>query len=414
MSMFHVTKKLVSSQQFDTLIATTRRFVALALLGIGVLHAAEVPTKASNFGGITNTRHNMTQSYLTAIPGWMSISRNDYGEVCVYCHTPHGANTNVAAPLWNRTIKETTYNTYDKLGTSTASQTYSQPGAGSLPCLSCHDGQVAIDSIINMPGSGRYDASQGTAQNSGFLDSWPGGPGESFYGGHGNLNNSAAAMNEYGSCMSCHSVNGNQNDPNYIPTFDVFYIGTDLRNDHPVGVTFPTTTGVGTDWRTPTGAKTVNGLTTKFFDENGNTFMDKGDIRLYNTGEGPEVECASCHDPHGVTGSGGLFNKTFLRKENTGSAVCLTCHIKYSGGHAVAFGLVLHQHPALSIFFAQAGKDLNFFDKVVHHIQSTGLIQSDAGDQPVVARPGNLPQFPDSHQQLPFRVKQLHIAKTGI
>ena len=35
----------------------------------------------------------------------------------------------------------------------------------------------------------------------------------------------------------------------------------------------------------------------------------------------PFVECASCHDPH-------TSNATFLRIPNTGSAVCLACHVK--------------------------------------------------------------------------------------
>ena len=34
------------------------------------------------------------------------------------------------------------------------------------------------------------------------------------------------------------------------------------------------------------------------------------------------VECASCHNPH----NNSLGN--FLRKANTGSAICLSCHIK--------------------------------------------------------------------------------------
>lgn len=301
----------------------------LLLLGLAVL-AAEPETKAPNFGGISNTRHNLTQSYLGGSAGWMSLSRNDYGEVCVYCHTPHGAGTVIQAPLWNRTIKETTYTTYDKLATTSVSQTYSQPGAASLPCLSCHDGQTAIDSIINMPGSGRYDAAQATSQNNGFLDTWPGGPGASFYGGHGTLSNKPDALANYGECMACHSPSGDQHDPSYIPNFDAFFIGTDLRNDHPVGVTFPAATGAGTGWETPTGSATINGVTTKFFDGNGNTRMDKHEIRLYNTGDGPEVECATCHDPHGVPsgGAGSTFIKTFLRKTNEGSAVCLTCHAK--------------------------------------------------------------------------------------
>jgi putative hemolysin len=303
--------------------------VAGALSGMTALATAQPVSKAPNYGGIANTRHNLTQSFLGESAGWMSMSRNNYGEVCVYCHTPHGANTNVAVPLWNRTIRQTTYTTYDKLAT-TAEQTYSQPGAASLSCLSCHDGQTAMDSIINMPGAGGYNAGQSTAQNNGFLDAWPGGPGQSFYGGHGTLSNTPAALNNYGECQSCHSMNGDQHDPGYIPSFDVAFIGTDLRNDHPVGVTYPKKTGTGTDWKTPTGSKTVNGLLTSFFDTDNNDHMDKTDIRLYNTGAGPEVECASCHDPHGVPsgGTGSIFNKTFLRKTNEGSAVCQTCHSK--------------------------------------------------------------------------------------
>lgn len=58
--------------------------------------------------------------------------------------------------------------------------------------------------------------------------------------------------------------------------------------------------------------------------------MDKGDIRMYGVGTDSRVECASCHDPHGVpsAGPGSTFNPTFLRKPNIGSTVCLTCHTK--------------------------------------------------------------------------------------
>ena len=47
-------------------------------------------------------------------------------------------------------------------------------------------------------------------------------------------------------------------------------------------------------------------------------------------GEGFEVECASCHDPHGVpsTGEGSTLLPSFLRVRNENSAVCLTCHTK--------------------------------------------------------------------------------------
>lgn len=308
-----------------------RAAMAVVLLTMAaIVCAADLPSKAGNFGGVSNTRHNLTQSFLGNNAGWMGLSRNDYGEVCVYCHTPHAASPNTVLPLWNRTLRQTTYTTYDMLGTTSVEQSYSQPGAASLACLSCHDGQTAVDSIINMPGSGRYSAAQATSQNNGFLDAWPGGPGGSFYGGHGSLDNSAAAMNQYGACMSCHSPSGDQHDPGYIPNFDVAVIGTDLRDDHPVGVTFPTTTGPSTDWNTPGGSRFGGGFSSKFFDENGDGVLQKTEIRLYNYGDGAKVECGSCHDPHGVptAGQNSQFTKTFLRKINEGSAVCLTCHAK--------------------------------------------------------------------------------------
>ncbi|MDP2369627.1 cytochrome c3 family protein [Rhodoferax sp.] len=282
------------------------------------------PTEFTNQGGITNTRHNMTQRSATGTDllagapnsggaGIMDSSRNNYGEVCVYCHTPHGANTNAAAPLWNRTLPTSTvYQTYNTLNTSSLTQTVSQPGAASLPCLSCHDGQQAVDAIINMPGSGRYKAVPDTA----FLNTWP-----SPSGSHDGLNNVG--------CLACH----NPSAPGFAVTagdFTIFAIGTDLRNDHPVGVNYPTASGASTDWKAPSGSVTRGSVVTTFFDENSNSRMDKGDIRLYGTGSDSRVECASCHDPHGVPsgGAGSTFLPTFLRKTNTGSAVCLTCHNK--------------------------------------------------------------------------------------
>lgn len=243
----------------------------------------------------------------------MDSSRNNYAEVCVYCHTPHGANTNAAAPLWNRSLPAgSSYTLYSALNTSSLTQIVEAPGAASLPCLSCHDGSQAVDAIINMPGSGRYNPAPDTA----FLDTWP-----SASGSHDGLNGVG--------CLACHSPSA----PGFAATatdFTIFAIGTDLRNDHPVGVNFPTTSGIGTDWNTPGGSVSSGGAVTRFFDENPNSRMDKTEIRLYGSGSDSRVECASCHDPHGVpsAGVGTTFFPTFLRKTNTGSAVCMTCHNK--------------------------------------------------------------------------------------
>lgn len=295
----------------------------LVCLGIAAIGTAwggsDRPSEFTNQTTIINTRHNLTQrsssgaDLLAGGPNaggadFMDSSRNNYGEVCVYCHTPHGANSAISAPLWNRAIPTTTYQTYNQLG-SGVTQSYSQPGAASLSCLSCHDGQQAVDAILNMPGSGRYNASPDNA----FLETW-----SAPSGYH-------AALRD-GECLICHSTVALGNLFTPATDFAVFVIGTDLRNDHPVGVTYPTTNGTGTDWKTPNA--TVG--TTRFFDENSDGRMQKSEIRLYNTGQGPEVECGTCHDPHGVPsgGPGSTFNASFLRKTNAASAVCLTCHSK--------------------------------------------------------------------------------------
>ncbi len=305
----------------------------------------------TNKDSIANTRHNMRQPWSKNLNGPASPivldvhnnARNDYEEVCVYCHTPHGSNSTIAIPLWNRTNRPTTYQTYNQLGTGSFSVDPSasmQPGAASLSCLSCHDGQTAIDSIINMPGSGRYLASQQTTQNVAFLNSWnpasgvvvPGSiPDTASHKGM-NSNNTTLAYtvgNGTGSdgigCLACHSGVGSLSG-GADHDMRLALIGTDLRNDHPIGVKFPTNNGAGTDWKTPTAAGSIS-----FFENSAGTpGLDKSDIRLYQTAGEARVECASCHDPHGVpsAGPGSEFIKTFLRKDNKASGVCFSCHSK--------------------------------------------------------------------------------------
>ena len=198
--------------------------INLSIMLVTIVYSATThagpTTAASNVDSITNTRHNLTQSYLGVDVAWMdTFSRNNYGDVCVYCHTPHAANSQTQlqnAPLWNRTMPNPSgYQTYDKVGTS-SNTAVTDPGANSLTCLSCHDGTIAIDSIINMPSSGRSNQGQETAQNDSFLWSWYdsgiGSVPDAFYGGHGTLD-TAGADSEYGSCMACHSPSGMQHDP---------------------------------------------------------------------------------------------------------------------------------------------------------------------------------------------------------
>jgi predicted CXXCH cytochrome family protein len=105
-------------------------------------------------------------------------------------------------------------------------------------------------------------------------------------------------------CMSCHD---GVTSTSVLPATDPTAIGADLpagtglTNDHPVNVAHDSTKDPG--------LATVANVTA-------------GGLVLYGpTGTVPTVQCASCHTSHDDT------IVPFLRKANTGSAVCTTCHL---------------------------------------------------------------------------------------
>lgn len=72
------------------------------------------------------------------------------GEICIVCHTPHGATVITDAPLWNHA---TTNNTFTPYNSNSMNAATGQPDGASKLCLSCHDGTVAIDSFGGNTGS---------------------------------------------------------------------------------------------------------------------------------------------------------------------------------------------------------------------------------------------------------------------
>ncbi|MDX2414716.1 MAG: cytochrome c3 family protein, partial [Bacteroidales bacterium] len=87
---------------------------------------------------VVNSVHNLSASG----PG--SIRALSEQEVCVFCHTPHSARPN--SPLWNKNDPGVFYNLY----TSSSNQSVpNQPTGSSLLCLSCHDGTIALGSVLN-------------------------------------------------------------------------------------------------------------------------------------------------------------------------------------------------------------------------------------------------------------------------
>lgn len=109
----------------------------------GLLGAAAVASAAAQVtDNVTSSKHNMSaRSGLT-----------NYGEVCVYCHTPHSGAASTNAPLWNRNFGTGPYLMYNNAFSSTIDMTVAaSPQGVSLACLSCHDGTIGLDVIINRP-----------------------------------------------------------------------------------------------------------------------------------------------------------------------------------------------------------------------------------------------------------------------
>ncbi len=165
-------------------------------------------------------------------------------QICVSCHTPHGASP--AIPLWNHSLPSpaNTYTAYATGGTIDATDLadfQSSDGSISSLCLSCHDGSVALGSLVNDPG----DLTDTTS-----------------------------------------TITGAAN------------LGTDLSNDHPVNFTFGAALiAADGELQAPTTAP------------------------LFGPGS-DQLQCGSCHDPHDNT------NAPFLVLSNSGSALCLDCHVK--------------------------------------------------------------------------------------
>ncbi|MEX2218760.1 MAG: cytochrome c3 family protein [Phycisphaerales bacterium] len=65
-------------------------------------------------------------------------------QVCIFCHAPHNAAP--ARPLWNRATPPGPYSIYTSPSLNAAP---GQPTGNSKMCLSCHDGTIALGSVVS-------------------------------------------------------------------------------------------------------------------------------------------------------------------------------------------------------------------------------------------------------------------------
>jgi len=219
-----------------------------------------------------------------------------FTEICFFCHIPHASSSATAStpPIWNHQLSAvSSYGVYSSPTFNTLTtniQDLGTPGttAGAAVvsnlCLSCHDGTVGINTVINVPTGSTY------TQNAAMLSV------------HGHSTSTAGS-------------------PDYI--WSGVQVGTNpgavgLRSDHPINFTYnsalvaqvvslatPTAIGNGTY---STGVVTTTTTLPLF------SYTSTGGMA--NT-----MQCATCHEVHDNTTA-----QPFLRMANTESALCLACH----------------------------------------------------------------------------------------
>ncbi|MBI3994501.1 MAG: hypothetical protein HY349_00860 [Nitrospirae bacterium] len=303
---------------------------------------------------IRNTLHNLGSGKSGDFNPNLPNASSSSAEVCVFCHTPHGSNTSApaAAPLWNRTVPASSgYTLYSSPNFDAEGQV--QPQGVSLACLSCHDGSIALDSLVNASGSGGFRSANLTAP-----------------GGTAGIITDATAFTD--AAVSMDEGTRTDTGTNYqlmtggaapFPN-----LTTNLGDDHPISMKIPDTSCnslAGTPdpqfselcVNSPA-QNGVNGL--RLLSRNASSVpTDRRDaLRSYPAPggvTGQYIECASCHNPHAPrplflrlpsrydaamvvpSGGGTLTVTSFLSngdatliadKPNAGSLVCLSCHQK--------------------------------------------------------------------------------------
>ncbi len=300
-----------------------RRTILAGLSSLAVLAAMLLapPADAQRISDVRGTRHNLS----TGSPGTTRAAPGGTSEVCVFCHTPHGASLTddsgaaLRSPLWNRRVPAgATYTPY--ASNSMDAQVLidgfnATPGGSSKLCLSCHDGTLAIGNVNVLNGNQNVTIPmQGT------------GPGGTMPAGEGTTSGFTR------------------------------FLGTDLRNDHPISVTFSAALAardgelraVDPQQRWPAGTGSVIGVRAPGF---------KPLLPLEPTGAAGvgQVQCATCHDPHTRELDAAKGNQKFLRAQRFQEAapsanpsaandmICISCHDK--NGAAGSWAYSAHARP---------------------------------------------------------------------
>lgn len=264
--------------------------VLMAFLLIGFI------TSVSAQSNIRATKHNLSSS------GTGSVKATTETQVCVFCHTPHGASISGKAPLWNRTVNAAqTYTRYtsSSLDANNITDGFSaQPGGSSVLCLSCHDGMIALGNVNVLNGVA------GPPSITGLTGTMPTGSG--------------------------------------VNTGFTRNLGTDLSNDHPISITYNDALAVADGEMTrlstadPKQQNTAaSGTAGRLIGIRSSGYKPLLPLEPTHATNAGQVQCATCHDPH-------ITKEKFLRLNRfqttaapsgttfneANDQICLACHPK--------------------------------------------------------------------------------------
>lgn len=270
------------------------------ILGVSVLCVFAL-LSAKSHAGVSGSKHDLSISG----PNW----KFDSEQVCVFCHTPHGANREVRQKtyiwngsdqqfqntgignivyLWNRALANggSGWGGYSTYKSSSLDSSTGKVRIHSLLCLSCHDGVGALNVLLTAPA--------GTANPVPLLN--------------------MGDPDQIGDLFPDIGGNYGPNIGDRVPAGDTTI---NLSNDHPVSI----------DYTSSHNDVVSGGL--KDPASNLSPFIPSAAVRLFpnEDGQWASLECSSCHNPHQQgTLAAGTF--PFLVVTIDESQLCRECHLK--------------------------------------------------------------------------------------
>lgn len=261
--------KVKKVNRFPYLTFSLSSFSSVTLILTSVLTLTSTYVYAQS---IIYTKHNL------AATGAGPIRADSEREVCIFCHTPHSALS--VAPLWNHTLSEAVYRLYSSATLLSPTSPVIQPDKSSKLCLSCHDGTVALGSVVNVGGSA-----------------------------------STISMQQSGAAITT------------LPPSSSAFLGTNLSGHHPVSIELNADLVTDKQAQCNAGAVTFKVCLPLA----GQSVRLMPTDNAYGASSPPRfgVQCTSCHDPHRDPSPP---RSVFLRvgDANDTDRLCSTCHVDCS------------------------------------------------------------------------------------